>query len=421
MSAQALVRVGSPLDLYYCDKDNAKKQVIPVQYDTRFSQNLTNLTSGVSVFLIPPNQGIRHCVVVLGYSAASLAGQTGQYALEQGWGYNAIKQISFRIAGSSQYYLSGTQLLQRNLRLTRTKNQRDSLLQLGGQQCYDAPSGAGTGDFATDQFAYIPLSIWAAPGEDELGLPLPSDLLAQQIQLTVELNPSSAFWSACPAWGGTTCTPPSAFTTGYFQIEQLQMDDRGMALANRVNMADHMYTMPLPTFDQQEVTQQIGNDSTVSYPVVLSGFRMGEVKKIVAFMTNNDDTINTQYWYSPKNVTMLYAGQIYPQYLNSSGEIWNLLDGTAPSAVSQSKLNNSGGAWTTPTSVLSKWVELPFAQPQGSDYEADILVHGRMITNGIVNLQVTPPFTNSAGFTLHIIYVYNCALAFSKGSADLVF
>jgi len=176
MSAQALVRVGEPLDLYYCDKDNAKKQAIPVSYDTRYSQNLTNLTQGVSVFTIPPNQGVRHCIVVLGYSAAALAGQTGNYALEQGWGYNAIRQISFRIGGSSQYFLSGTQLLQRNLRLTRTKNQRDSLLSLGGQQCYSAPAGAGSGDFATAQYAYIPISIWAAPGEDELGLPLPTDL-----------------------------------------------------------------------------------------------------------------------------------------------------------------------------------------------------------------------------------------------------
>lgn len=420
MSAQALVRVGSPLDLYYCDKDNAKKQVIPVSYDTRYSQNLTNLTSGVSVFTIPPNQGIRHCVVTLGYSANALSGQTGNYALEQGWGYSAIKQISFRIGGSSQFFLSGTQLLQRNLRLTRTKNQRDSLLQLGGQTVYNAPNGAGTGDFAVDQYAYIPISIWAAPGEDELGLPLPSDLLSQQVQITVELNPASGFWVACPAWSGTTCNPPASFTTGYFQIEQLQMDDRGMALANRVNMADHMYTMPLPTFDQQEFTTQIGN-SVTSNPVVLSGFRAGEVKKVVVFLTNNDDTVNPQLWYAPKEVTMLYAGQIYPQYLNGSSDIWNLLDSTAPSAVSQSKLNYTGGTWSTPSSVLSKWAELPFSQPQGSDYEADILVHGKMITNGIVNLQVTPPFANTNGFTLHIIYVYNCSIGFSKGSADLIF
>ena len=420
MSAQALVRVGEPLDLYYCDKDNAKKQAIPVSYDTRYSQNLTNLSQGVSVFTIPPNQGVRHCVVVLGYSAAALAAQTGNYALEQGWGYNAIRQISFRIGGSSQYFLSGTQLLQRNLRLTRTKNQRDSLLSLGGQQCYAAAAGAGSGDFATAQYAYIPISIWAAPGEDALGLPLPTDLLSQQVQVTVELNPNTSFWSACPAWAGSACSPPASFTTGYFQIEQLTMDDRGMALANRVNMADHMYTMPLPTFDQQEFQSQLLNTAT-DQPVVLSGFRAGEVKKVVAFLTNNDDTVNKQLWYAPASVTMLYAGQVYPQYQNGSSAIWNLLDGTAPAAVSQSKLNNAAGAWTTPSSVLSTWAELPFSQPQGSDYEADILVHGKMITNGIVNLQVTPPFANTNGWTLHIIYVYNCAVGFSKGSADLIF
>ncbi len=414
MSAQALVRVGEPLDIYYCDHENAKKQAIPVSYDTRYSTTLTNLASGVSVVTIPPNQGVRHVLLVIGYSASALAGQTGEYALEQGWGYNAVRQISFRIGGSSQYFLSGDQLLQRNLRLTRTKNQRDSLLSLGGQQCYT------TGNFATAQFAYIPISIWAAPGEDELGLPLPTDLLSQQVQITVELNPSAGFWAACPAWAGTACTPPAAFTTGYVQIEQLTMDDRGMALANRVNMAENMYSMPLPTFDQQKFSSQLPNTVTDT-PVVLSGFRAGEVKKVVCWLSDNDDTANPLNWVAPQSITMLYAGQIYPQYQNGSAAMWNLLDGTAPSAVSQSRLTNAAGAWTAPVSTLSQWVELPFAQPSGSDYEADILVHGKLISNGIVNLQVTPPYANTAGFTLNVVYVYNCTLGFSKGSCDLIF
>lgn len=416
MSAQALVRVGEPIDLYYSDHENAKKQAIPVSYDTRYSQNMTNLSAGVSVFTIPPNQGVRHCVITLGYNAAALAGQTGNYALEQGWGYNAIKQVSFRIGGSSQYFLTGQQLLQRNMRLTRTKNQRDSLVTLGGQTVY-APA-----QFGVAQFAYVPISIWAAPGEDELGLPLPTDLLSQQVQITVELNSPSNFWAECPSWAGTACVPPASLTTGYFQIEQLTMDDRGMALANRVNMAENMYSMPLPSFDQQEFTSQLPN-SVTDTPVVLSGFRAGEVKKVVVWLTNNDDAANPLNWYKPSSITMLYAGQVYPQYTNGSSAIWNLLDGTAPSAVSQALLTPStpAGSWATPTSSLSEWVELPFSQPSGSDYEADILVHGKMITNGIVNLQVTPPFANASGFTLHVIYVYNCTLGFSKGSCDLIF
>jgi len=98
-SAHALVHVGELHDLYYCDTKNAMKQSIPVDYNTRYTQNLTNLTSGTSVTTISPNAGIRHVVAVLGYNAgnSAMAALNGAWGLERGWGYNAIEQISFRI------------------------------------------------------------------------------------------------------------------------------------------------------------------------------------------------------------------------------------------------------------------------------------------------------------------------------------
>ena len=339
---------------------------------------MTNLTSGTSVFVIPPNQGCRHAIIVLGYSAASLA-SLNNAALERGWGYSALAQISFRIGGSSQYFLTGEQLLARNLRLCRTKEQRNSILSLGGSQVINS---------TTDQYAYIPVSIWAAPSEDELGVPLPTDLLSQQVQITAQLKPASEFWIQNTTSGASTPVYPTSFTTGYFQIEQLEMKDRGMALANRVDMNTHMYAMPLPTFDQQEVVFP-QNASATSVPIVLTGFRAGEVKKIQMWLVQKsrivsgspDPTfvVNPLNYVKPQAVTLLYAGLTYAVYNNGSSAIWNLLDGTAPSAVDQSQISATvGGGWTF-SSGLSEWVELPFAQPTGSDYEADVLVHGKEI------------------------------------------
>lgn len=428
MSAQALVRVGSPLDLYYTDADNAKKQAINVEYDTRYVQDLANKSQGVSVLVIPPNMGVRHVLIVLGYNASSmtsLAGASnGYYALPKGWGYNALSQISFRIGGSSQYFLTGAQLLARNLRLVRTKEQRNSLLNLGGSQC------TSVADFSQTQYAYIPVSVWSAPGEDELQIPLPTDLLSQQVQVTAQLNAPSAIFAGPPVgWaGGAAPTLPTAFDTAYFQIEQLVMRDRGMALANRVNMADHMYSMPLPTFDQQEIQLQIGaSSSTAVEQTVLTGFRSGEVKKLQIWLTQNVSSAtpglvsaNANVWYKPASIQALYAGQVYANYQSGSSAIWNLLDGTAPSAVDSTTLSSAGGLFVS-TSSLSEWVEMPFAQPSGSDYSADILVHGKEITNGIINLQIAPPSANALGWTVHVVYVYNCTVGFSKGSADLIF
>ena len=61
-------------------------------YDnTRFRQDFSNKSAGVSVFIIPPGNGLRHVVVVLGYTATGgpgidISGQLGANALERGWG-----------------------------------------------------------------------------------------------------------------------------------------------------------------------------------------------------------------------------------------------------------------------------------------------------------------------------------------------
>lgn len=425
-SSQALARIGAPVDLYYTDAENAKVQAIPVEYNTRFSQDFNNKSTGVSVFQIPPGNGLRHVVIVLGYNASSINTQTGSRALPRGWGYQALSQISFRIGGSSQYFLSGQQLLARNMRLCRTQSQRDAILSLGGNECKVAA------DFDVAQYAYIPVSVWASPADDGICLPLPADLLSQPTQITAEIAPTSAFWTGPIAgFGGGDVVPPSAFDVATFQVEQFVMVDRAMSLANRVDLSTHSYGMPLPSFDQQVFTQPLA--LTGSQAVVLSGFRAGEVTKLQIWLTKTstnssattDAALNKGLFYAPKEVTCLYAGVIYAQYLNGSSKIWNLLDGTAPAAVNHSRLKVVAGAFTS-TGKLSEWAELPFAMPSGTDYEADVLRHGKPIVNGIVNLQITPPDLESddvltTGWQLNVSYVYNATASFSKGSCDLLF
>lgn len=415
-SSHALLRVGEQEDLYYSDPANCKKQAIPVEYNTRFTQEFSNKTAGTSVFIIPPGNGIRHVVAVVGWDAATLAPQQGKFVLPRGWGYNAIEQISFRVGGSSQYFLSGAQLLARNLRLARTQSQRDALLQLGGAECKVAA------DFAVDQYAYIPISVFATPSTDGLALPLPADLLSQQVQITVQLKPAAAFWITNPNPGGLAgpAAPPAAFDTGFFQVEQLVMEDRAMSLANRVDMDSHSYNMAAVPFDQQELQVPLAAGGA-QQQVALTGFRSGEVTKIQIWLTKDADTLNPGKWYTPKAVTALYAGVIYANYTSGSSRIWNLLDGTAPAAVNQSVLAAAGGGGGAMTSsgALSEWCELPMSQATGRDYEADVLVHGKEIRNGLVNLQITPPSADA--YTLHVTYVYNSTLSFSRGSCDLVF
>jgi hypothetical protein len=310
-------------------------------------------------------------------------------------------------------------LLARNLRLCRTQSQRDSILSLGGQQA------VSTADFAKDQYAYIPLTCFAAPSADGISLPVPTDLLSSQIQITVQLKPSNQFWitNPNPAAGGAAA-PPASFDTAYFQAEQLDFENRADALANRADMDVNAYAMPSVDFDQQIVKVPIPATAGplgpgVQTAVSLTGIRSGELKKIQIWLTKDSDNLNPALWYAPKSVTALYGGQIYAQYEAGSSRIWNLLDGTAPAAVNQSELAASVAPGPlTAAAGLSEWCDLPFSQPTGRDYGADILVHGMEVKTGLVNLQITPP-TNEA-YTLNVVYVFGSTLSFSRGSADVL-
>lgn len=413
-SSQSLVRVGKVEDLYYADEDNTKVESIPVQYNTRYTQDLANKSAGTSVLTIPPNSGVKHVVVVLGWSAASITGQQGAQALPRAWGYRAIQQVSFRVGGSSQYFLTGQQLLNRALMMCRTGTQRDAILSLGGNEC------KVVADFDVDQYAYIVLPLWCPPSTDGLNIPLSTDLLSQQTQITITLNPPSSIFTQRITGGGAppVVALPVSFDTAYFQVEQLVMSDRSMSLANKVDMDTHMYIMPLPSFSQQELTFTPAA-TTAEQQITLTGFRAGEVKKVVVWLTRDSQPENSFVWYAPKRSTLLYAGEIYADYRDGSSGLWNLLDGTAPAAANTSIL--SGGAvnaWTS-APTLSRWTELPFGNPTGDDYSADVYTHGKEILNGVANLQIELP--TAEAYTLHVQYIYNASIAFSRGSADVVF
>lgn len=411
----------TPRDIWYQDADNSLVQSIPCVYDSRLTQNFASLGAGQNSLFIPPSNGINKVVIVLEYIPSQMTGVAGNalgsYVLPRGWGYNALSQLSWRIAGSQQYFATGGQVLASNLRKCRTQTQRDAILSLGGAECKSAD------DFAKPQRAYIPLSFFTTPSNDGLDVPVASDLLGSQIQVTATVASSSAFWAANSAYVPSPPTTiagvlPTVFNTAYFQVEQLSMMDRGMSLASRpgVNMDTSTYLQSLRSFDQQELGAQLAAGGA-QQTVTLNGFMSGQVRALQVWLTKNNDSLNPNVWYVPDSIRCTFAGQVYAQYDNGSSRIFNLIDSTAPSAVNASLLSAPGNV---PVSipVLSEWAILPFAQPSSNDYEADMLVAGLRITNGSVTLNVTPPTADA--YTLHCVPILNAALAYSRGSATLL-
>ena len=425
-STQDMVRPGECVDLYYYDAETSKKQCFPTTQNTKYVQNFANLTGGSSVFTIPPANGIQDVVCSFQFATLSGANQAN-IALPRGWGYSLIKQVSYRYGGSSQYFLTGDQILQLALKAQPSRTSANDILTLGGNYLNGSAQL-----IAPLMVANIVLPLpHSSPSAFGKRHPLPTDALTQQVQITVELNtPSSVFILASGA------LPAEALTllNASFQVQQVMLNNQGDALARRVDMATNAYAFPTE-FCQQKQTIQLGtvveaSNVAQAQSVVLTGFRSGEVKSIQVWLTKGSDTssattLSPTKWYLPDAVEMSYAGDIYARYNGGTSQLFNLVNNNKASAVETVLINVGAGGISSPGAWLSQWVELPFAQTFVDEDAHHMLVHGKPITNGIVNLSVTVPAAYATNgdtdWVLNVSYIYNTTLLFSQGTCDYVF
>jgi hypothetical protein len=422
VSVQEMVRPSEAMDLYYYDAETSKKQAFATTQNTKYVQQFANLTGGSSVFTIPPQNGIQDIVINATFGALSPGATPTDYSLPSGWLWALVRQVSFRYGGSSQYFMSGQQLLQNAMRCQTSRSSCDDLLNLGGNF---ATGAALSSPQNASIVLRLPHNVCSGVGKSH---PLPTDCLTQQVQVTVELFSPGQIWTNISG----LALPASCLTLAQaqFQVQQVMFNNQGDALARRVDLATKAYAFPCE-FVQQESLLPLTN-STAPQAVVLTGFRSGEVKSIEVWLTDNADTVSTSAggsatgynpnsWYPPTSVEMVYAGDIYARYNDGVGQLFNLINGNKSPAFDNIQAQPGGGV-ITPSPFLAQWLSLPFAQTLVDEDAHYILVHGKPITNGIINLNnVVVPYVSSAGWTMHISYVYNSTLLFSQGTVDYVF
>jgi hypothetical protein len=198
----------------------------------------------------------------------------------------------------------------------------------------------------------------------------------------------------------------------------------GDALARRADMSVNAYSFP-STFVQQKQLIPLTGATLEPQSVVLTGFRAGEVRAIDIWLTRTSDTSSTTTgynpfrWRLPTSVQMSYSGDIYARYENGSSALWNLINGDKQNAVNNTVISGAGGAITI-ASELAQWVRLPFAQTLVDEDSHYTLVHGKAITNGIVNIDISTP-TADADYIMNVSYIYNTTLLFSQGTVDYIF
>ena len=412
-SVQSSIRPGEMVDCYYSGESNTKKQAYPAVVNTRFVQVFTNLGAGSSQFVISPNGGVSDIICQFTTPASTGSNYT-LLALSQGWGYQLINRISVRYGSSAQYFFSGPQTFLQNLYDCENGPKQDQIGSLGGA----ALQGASCGSASAYVYLKLPHNSPRAQGKP---LPFPTDLLVQPIVVTVELY---ALNSIMVNQGGALTTAPTALASAQLQVKQEMLTDSSDQLARRVDMNSHAYTFPLMYFAQQETQVQFTTGANpAGQSVNLTGFRAGEVKAVLLWLTTSAGIVvgggafNPFVWPLMNNVILTYNGEQFSRFDAGSSPLWNLVENEKLSAVNT--VAQTAGSVAS-SNVVSYWTECPFAQVSKEWDRETKLVHGKPILNAVVNLQFDAPTANTA-YTLHAMYVYNASLLCSRGSSEYIF
>lgn len=432
---QEAMRLGSGKDIYYYTRDTTHKQSIPTIVDNRFKQALTSLAQGSNTFIISVDQGISD--ILFWAKLPAHVGGAGNVdytnlALPRGWLYQLINRISVRYSGSSQYFWTGAQCLIENLREMPNPTTRDQLFQLGGAMMLGGTSGTAAnnaGTFSGDNlFAYAYLNF---PHDSPNGSmlkpnPFPSELLSQPIVITLELNSLPSIFSSAVALG-SLAGAPRQLETAQFQVKQVHAMDRGDLM---VSLADRSkaYSFPTKAFYQNEITISLTGQETQQ--VLLTGFRAGQVRSIILWLTDDADTSpaggapfvkNFTKFVLPKDVQLLYNGTVYYDAPGTSSQFWNLVSTETPSVVNATSLALTAGASPiVSTEYAANWIEIPFSQVFEQLSGSHMYVAGKSILNAVVNLSLGG-LDPSKSYTLHAVYAYNCVMMVQAGSVDYVF
>ena len=421
-SVQASIRPGEMVDAYYYGESNLEKQAYPCVVNTRFVQQFTNLGAGSSQFIISPQQGVSDIILQLQMpvvGANGFSSATG-LALSAGWGYGLINRVSVRYGSSAQYFWSGAQILLQNLLDAENNVKVDGLLNQGGNFTNATQLAAATVGSPVSAYVYLKLPHNSCRAEGK-PLPFASDLLVQPIVVTVEMLPTNSVFIV--QTGGAITTAPNALAAAQMQVKQEMLTDTSDLLARRVDMNSHAYTFPLLYFAQQETQVQLVAQSAAQ-TVNLTGFRAGEVRNIVLWLTLNSEQVpggglfQPAKWYPIGSVTLTYNGEIFSRFDGGSSQLWNLTCDSKLQIVNATTAT-AGAAAGTNTTQPSYWLDCPFAQVN-MPYDKEMkLMHGKPILNAVVNLQLTTP--DASAYTLHAMYLYNASLLCSRGSSEYIF
>jgi len=422
MSTQPLVTAGVKTDFYYVDPSEAAVQAIPTVMNTKYRQAFTSLSGGVNTLVFPSTQGLSGILLVM--QLPPIATPTG-LSVGRSWAASLVQSVSYRVAGSSQYQISGAQSFQDALSRCPNNTAMDNMASLAG-----AAISNGSATFnRSDNYGYVWISLpYTTPTLDGKKAPLPTDTLVQSCIVQVDLAPLSSIFNLSTG----AVAPPTALASGFFVTQQVALQRSGDALAQRVNLRDHTYSYPCEFVQQEVAVTGIGNDPTVIQTQTISGLRSGLFKRFNVWLTNTGDTtanVTNNIYYKPTEVTLLIAGEVYAQYQAGSSGLWNLINDTKSPLVNTTYVRFAAGTVSAPAATVSEWAVLPLSQSIMPDPNTATVVSGLPISSGLITLQFSvPPTIITTGaqpaansWVLHVSPIMQSTMLFSQGTCEFSF
>lgn len=428
---QSQIRLGRPEDLYYYSESSLRKQTIPTFQNTQFTQNISPTAGrGNYQIIFSRNQGVSH--VIIGAKLKKHTGATGLnytgIAVGRGWLANLIDRVSYRIAGASQYWQTGQQMLIANCLEATNATTKQDMVDLAGQALTTV--GQFSDDVLLYAYLYFNMPINKPFCGTESPLPLPTELLNANVVLSIDLNPLSSVYSTLNS-AGSVANAPDALENLYVQFQQITAVDGG-ELMKMSGDASKMYSLPCKGFYTQEIQIGLPAGSTgttgLTSDLALTGFQNGQVKSVIAWLTADADVApatsgafvrNPNCLAYGRDWTLKYNGQIIHYFPGTSSTMWGQLLSDVPPYFDAVRLDISGSA-IVPSDERSNFVVFPLGQNiEGQN--PHLLVNGRSIGTAIMNLQVRVP-NPTVAYTLHVMYFYNTVLAISgNGEASFMF
>lgn len=404
----------------------------------RYTSSLsTSQFSGVGQVLIPNNDILGNTYLHLQLPAITAA---GSWVAPQGWGWSAIKSISYLWGSSnvSQMSISGKSLWAIALSQCNTAEKRSQLCYLGGGL---TPANVNSdGDTPDDSegigyHAYIPLALpWSVMCHGgKIGFD--TALINSPITIQIQFAAADEFLS----WGSTRTAldaVPSSFSTAEIVIRQQMFTDRSQSLKFEMQQdSESVYNYPFTHYQSAQFdfsTSAANSLAKVNLTNFINADLIGFVFHVVAKSklvggaqpnaASNAITLNPFEISLPSDVRVLFNGQVL---FNSPGKLY-LLQNCANLAGSGSYYSTKftskivSGVVSTPiiSPIVRDLVFVDFSRKHSPCFEKEYPNTFR-IANQVLSLEMKMPVADD--YTVFATYIYNGVNSVQQGASNLYF